>query len=259
MRNATLLLTVTFIVGLLVSGSAFADEKLPSSTQAALKKLADPATADSGVGTNTRRHARNKVVSSGPLAVPALVKMVQDSEVLIVRANALIAIVEIASKNPNAAPQAEELFLSLLTSIDFPLRYWAFKGAGEVKSKQAVPRLVERLVVEQEDPAMRMQAVLSLGQIGDTQAVKPLIAALQSESDGSLRAAAADALKLINERSAVDVLASELAKTTDPRVRSACAEALSVVSGCRVATVLQTSDDVQHALDEWRVCWDAKQ
>lgn len=79
------------------------------------------------------------------------------------------------------------------------------------------------------DPEKRVEAVVALGQIGDKQAVQPLIACLK-DNDSGVRGAAARALGLIGDARAAGALMKTYLNDKDPDVRRAAHQAL----GCLV-------------------------
>ncbi len=94
----------------------------------------------------------------------------------------------------------------LLTRGDEADRCHASRTLGRLKDPKALPALVERLY--DEDPDVCIDAAEALGEIGDREAVPPLLDLLQHHPDGEARTAAIEAL----------------AKIPDPRVPGALLE-----------------------------------
>ena len=96
----------------------------------------------------------------------------------------------------------------------------------KLKAKRDVKGLIKALGY-QKDGHVRNAAAGVLGQIGDTRAVEPLIAALKDESWG-VRHYAAEALGQIGDTRAVELLIAAL-KDRDSNVREAAAGALEAL------------------------------
>jgi HEAT repeat protein len=102
--------------------------------------------------------------------------------------------------------------------------YWAAKGQWQ-KCVEIGRPAVEPLIgaLKHHDPAVRQLAARALGDIGDTRAVEPLIAAMRGRED--LRAIAATALGQIDDIRAEEPLLAAL-KDGASNVRAAAARAL---------------------------------
>jgi HEAT repeat protein len=96
-------------------------------------------------------------------------------------------------------------------------------NANKLQAKGDVPGLIKALGFKK-DPAVRRDAAAALGQLGDSRAVEPLLAAL-SDVEPEVRASVAAALGLLGELSAVEPLIGAL-QDDDPSVRTAAALAL---------------------------------
>ena len=83
---------------------------------------------------------------------------------------------------------------------------------------------------------MRKAAAEALGQIGDTRAVEPLVAALKDPDDHWLRYYAAEALGQIGNTRAVELLVAAL-KDETTQVREAAAGALGKIVDTRTHVV----------------------
>jgi len=95
-----------------------------------------------------------------------------------------------------------------------------------------------------DNPEMRIRAARKLGEIKDTRAIKPLIAALK-ERNCAVRLEAAEALGKIGDVRAAEPLIMSLLKDSDPNVRGAAARALGEIKDERgVKPLLSTLDDI---------------
>jgi HEAT repeat protein len=90
---------------------------------------------------------------------------------------------------------------------DSSLRGWAASALGEIGDTRAVEPLIAAL--QDQVPVVREWAAQALGEIGDARAVEPLIAALQDE-DPDVRKIAAGALGQIRDARAVEFLLAAL-------------------------------------------------
>ncbi len=105
----------------------------------------------------------------------------------------------------------------------------------ELKAKGDVQGLIKALDHEQ-DWLVRKAAAEAIGQIGDAQAVEPLVAALKDE-ENSVRRAAVMALGRIGDAQAVEPLVTAL-KDKDLSVRTRAVEALGRIADVRVVEAL---------------------
>jgi HEAT repeat protein len=122
-----------------------------------------------------------------------------------------------------------------IKSTDFKetwVRQDAAKALGEIGESSAVLPLIAAL--NHRDNGVRWEAALGLGKIGDARAVEPLIAALK---DSGLCIAAAVALGRIGSAHAVEPLISVLGDK-DAKVRVAAAEALGKIGDTRAVEPL---------------------
>jgi HEAT repeat protein len=141
------------------------------------------------------------------------------------------------------------LIKALSYQKDGSVREKAAKALGEIGDAQAVEPLITAL--KDSDKDVRRAAVEALGQSGDARAVDPLGAALQ-DSDTDVRRAAAAALGQSGDARAVDPLGAAL-KDNDTDVRRAAAEALGGSGDARavdplIAALKDGAVDVQQAV-----------
>ncbi|HEX9915719.1 MAG TPA: HEAT repeat domain-containing protein, partial [Candidatus Bathyarchaeia archaeon] len=76
-----------------------------------------------------------------------------------------------------ATPRSERRLIQLLDDPHFVLRTWAAYGLAHLRSRAAVPKLIDAL--GDEDESVVAAAVHALGEVGDTDAVGPLVELLQ--------------------------------------------------------------------------------
>jgi HEAT repeat protein len=117
------------------------------------------------------------------------------------------------------------------------LQYGGWQAAevlGQIGDTRAVEPLIAAL--KDEDSFVRWQAAEALGQIGDTRAVEPLIAALKDESK-QVRGPAAEALRRIGDARTVESLIAAL-KDESKQVRGPAAEVLGQIGNPRAVEPL---------------------
>jgi len=141
-----------------------------------------------------------------PEAIGGLVPRLQDS-VKAVREEASAALAAIGEA---ALPS----LLAALTHSEWLVRLHAVEALGKTRSTEGVVPLLSVLFNDQ-DRAVREDAVRALGQIGDARAVEFLITALK---EAGLRPLAAEALGLIGDRRAVPVLIDILEGVDRPEI-----------------------------------------
>ena len=99
----------------------------------------------------------------------------------------------------------------------------AAEALGRLKSRQAVPALIELL--DDPDDGVRFDAVKALGEIGDPRALEPLIARLDSPNE-NFRRSVAEKLGMLGGARAVEALIRTLGDSADS-VRLRAAQALA--------------------------------
>jgi HEAT repeat protein len=120
--------------------------------------------------------------------------------------------------------------LELIKALDYPKHWRVRRDAAEALGEIGDPDAVEPLigVLRDDNPSVRMSAAEALGQIGDVRAVEPLIAA-RKEASWSVRRAAAEALGRIGDPDATDALTAAL-EDHDSNVRRAATESLEAIA-----------------------------
>ncbi|MGC9780794.1 MAG: HEAT repeat domain-containing protein [Candidatus Heimdallarchaeota archaeon] len=133
---------------------------------------------------------------------------------------------ELESKNLNTRSRAIEVLSSLekMEIIDFLIsllmknshrlvKEGVCKSLGKIGHRKATDVLIETL--NDENESVRYQAVIALGQLGDSHAVPPLLELLKRQDDPLVRSEAAKALGLIGDPSALKILLNILKKEDD--------------------------------------------
>jgi HEAT repeat protein len=105
------------------------------------------------------------------------------------------------------------------------------------KDPRAAPVLVEAL--EKGEPGLRACAARSLGEMGASEAVRPLAASLYLDEDAEVRFASVYALGLIGDVSALRAVALKLGDTAESvQIRGMAAEALGDIGDARAIPYL---------------------
>ena len=178
----------------------------------------------------------------GDKAVPTLQLLLHDPlRSIEARANAVWALCRIGSRGSLATARTG------LSDADATVRQAALHVAGLNRDDEAVARLL--VMLEQEDPPLRLTVAEALGRIGRPEAVPALLAALRRGGDRFLEHAIVYALIRVNDRTAT---AAGLADN-HPRVRRGALIALDQMPDGRlkreeVVPLLDTDDaDLQQA------------
>lgn len=154
-----------------------------------------------------RMHAAKALGRIGAVeAVEPLIPLLQD-KVKAVREEASSALAAIGEA-------AIPLLLDALQHVEWLVRLHSVEALGKMRSPRTVEPLLSVLFNDQ-DSAIREDAVRALADIGDTQAVEFLITAMR---DPGLRTLAVEALGRIGDRRAVPVLIEVVAGTRPPEV-----------------------------------------
>lgn len=132
--------------------------------------------------------------------------------------------------------KAIPILLKLLDDPDVGRKATAILTLGELKAKEAVPRLIAEL--KNANIVIAINSALSLGLIGDGRALPPLTAMLDPPSDYFVRGAALIALGYLRNAEAIPRV-RELLKEQDQSLRIAAATTLGM---------LGSSDGLQEAL-----------
>jgi hypothetical protein len=132
------------------------------------------------------------------LVVPALVKALDDSDTA-VRLSAMDSLLIYGERSRAAATSVRAI---LKQQPDPAVRRRAIALVGTIKDEEAVPILVEALDAPQ--PEIRLEALRSLGRLGDAIATKPIadkvLGFLAAEAPDEFRVAAIDTLESLHCR-----------------------------------------------------------
>lgn len=123
------------------------------------------------------------------------------------------------------------------------LRAFLVQMAGRIQIKEAAPVLLDILSSES-DPAIRMSAIVSLGMVGDSNAVGP-ISEFLDHTDSAMVHAATDALGEIGTSEAIDQLAKRLGK--DPEMDHKMLDIFSRLQAPEAVEVLNSTLTSAHA------------
>jgi HEAT repeat protein len=169
-----------------------------------------------GDGDHARRRnaAMGALSRGGQRSVPALLRALRsdDPELVMFAANVLGR-----TRDPAAVPH----LVVLLEHPDPNVAQAAIDALAQLRATVAVTSLVKAL---DRDPWLRFSAVEALGEIGDVQAVGPLIGLL---ADDSIRLSAIEALGKIGSGEALGALARLLREEQDSRTFAACLRAIA--------------------------------
>ena len=116
-----------------------------------------------------------------------------------------------------------------LADEEWHVRRAAAKALGNIGGTEAIRPLIRALTGDKEW-SVRRTAADALGEIGSTEAITPLLQALTGDKDGSVRGAAANALGNIGSIEAMPPLLQALTGDKDEYVRRTAANALGRIS-----------------------------
>jgi HEAT repeat protein len=180
-----------------------------------------------------RRNAAMEALSrGGPRSVPALLRALRsdDAELVMFAANVLGR-----TRNPAAVPH----LVGLLEHRDPNVAQAAIEALAQLRATVAVGSLVKTL---DRDPWLRFAAVAALGEIGDVQAVGPLVGLL---ADESIRLGVIEALGKIGSPEALGALAQLLREDQDSQTFGACLRAIGR------ALEAQPDERILHNIEAW--------
>ncbi|UCG44205.1 MAG: HEAT repeat domain-containing protein [candidate division WOR-3 bacterium] len=127
-----------------------------------------------------------------------------------------------------------------LDSLDPEKRAGAARFLGEKKDKESVPRLVRMLA--DEDVTVRMELVRALGNIGASEAARPLVEMYSREEDEGVSRAASRAMVKIGSPSVQPLV--EVLGSRRPEVRAGAARTLGKIGSQRaVDPLIRLIDD----------------
>jgi len=199
------------------------DERDRHRREEAIAEAAQTVTPDELVGmmgdgdSSRRRNAAMEALTrGGPRSIPALLRALRsdDPELVMFATNVLGR-----ARDPAAIPH----LVALLDHEDSNVAQGAIDALAQLRAGTAVESLVKTL---DRDPWLRFSAVQALGEIGDSQAVGPLVALL---SDDSIRLGVIEALGKIGSTEALEALARLLRENQDSQTFAACLRSIGRV------------------------------
>lgn len=99
-----------------------------------------------------------------------------------------------------------EYLLGAANDPDMRIRIKAIDTLGDIKAKEAVPVLVQRIFMRDTDLGTKQHILASLGKIGDTRATQPITDFLARDGDPAVRGNAIFALGEIGDEAALPAL-----------------------------------------------------
>gem|GEM_PF-567333 len=181
-----------------------------------LERLAD---VDAEVRRTAARGLRRTPL---PEAVPAVVKMLRDEEDARVRAEVLLAL------EAAGGEAAGEAVVARLRDQELAVRRTAFEIVVRMGlQRPALPALIDLL--GQEEPRMRRDLIIAIGDARDTTALPALMQALRTDRETAVRQVAANALLKLKDPRATEALIRAL-DDPDRRVHPFAMRALTVIT-----------------------------
>lgn len=147
-------------------------------------------------------------------------------------------------------PRAEEPLLGALHDPEASVRGQAALAIGSLKSRRAVPRLLE--LTQDSDWFVRVAALNGLGYMDPALPAEPALAAL-ADDEPLVRQAAALNMGASKDPVAVDLLIDALAHDSDWAVREAAADALGEIGDPRAVDSLRRAGRLWRVVVSWRV------
>jgi len=179
-----------------------------------------------------RNAAMEALARGGARSIPALLRALrsEDPEVVMFACNIL---------GRNRDPAAVPHLVSLLEHPDANVAQAVIDALAQLRATVAVGSLVKAL---DRDPWLRYSAVDALGEIGDPQAVGPLVALLDDES---IRLGVIEALGKIGSPEAVGALSRLLREDQSSQTFAACLRAIGR------AIESQPDERILHHIESW--------
>ncbi len=113
-------------------------------------------------------------------------------------------------------PKAVGYLLQAANDPDTAVRLKAIDVLGQIRSKDAVPQLVQQLFMRGTDEVAKQRILVALGRIGDERATKPILDFLARDGDDRVRGNAIFALGEIGDEAALPAL-GRIAEESDER------------------------------------------
>ena len=131
--------------------------------------------------------------------------------------------------------KAVDHLIKALGDSDLRVQAKAVQILGDMRATEATPVLVERLMMRTTDSGMKQLIISSLGKIGDSRAVQPLVQLLQRDLDAETRGTVIFALGELGAPEALEVLEHIEATDDDPMVRRVANQARAKIEARSVA------------------------
>ncbi|NJL55186.1 HEAT repeat domain-containing protein [bacterium] len=149
----------------------------------------------------------------------------------------------------------EELISTVMNKhINREIRQVGCWALGKLAKKRAVYALLATF--SESEPDLYWESAKSLGLLGSTRAVKPLIHILQDDLDANKRAASAYALGLIADKRSTEALLRVVSNPTEtPQVRGHAVEALANMEPNNkiIDTLIECVKDSHEEVQRWSV------
>jgi HEAT repeat protein len=169
--------------------------------------------------------------------IPYLLNLLQKDTYALVRGRAAEALGHFKIETPDMI--VSDLLKALRDDKSFYVRQFAAQSLVNLKDSRTLPSLLKD--ISHSDAFIRARVVEALGQIGDAQAVVPLLERLQNDPQASVRWRAAESLGMLKNTNAINRLLEVLQKEIDPVVRGRAAEALGFFKSEDVVVALLDS------------------
>jgi len=121
-------------------------------------------------------------------------------------------------------PKAIEHLIGAANDPDERVRVKAIDTLGQLKAKDAVPLLVQKLFLRDTDQATKARVLVALGKIGDERATSPILDLLSRDVDRPIRGNAVYALGEIGDTRAIPGLEKLAGSTDDEALRTLATE-----------------------------------
>jgi HEAT repeat protein len=155
-------------------------------------------------------------------AIPYLLNLLQKDTYALVRGRAAEALGHFKTETPDSI--AHELLKALRDDKSFYVRQFSAQSLVTLKDPRTLTSLLKD--INHPDAFVRARVVEALGQMGDVQAVSPLLERLQNDTQATVRWRAAESLGMLKNTNAINNLLEVLQREIDPVVRGRAAEAL---------------------------------
>jgi HEAT repeat protein len=170
-------------------------------------------------------------------AIPYLLNLLQKDNYALVRGRAAEALGHFKTETPDTV--VNELLKALRDDKSFYVRQFAAQSLVSLKDPRTLTSLLKD--INHPDAFVRARVVEALGQMGDAQAVSPLLERLQNDTQATVRWRAAESLGMLKNTHAINNLLEVLQREIDPVVRGRAAEALGFFKSEDVVVALLDS------------------